>query len=422
MPRRRFFLSLIKIALVLIVTSVFLLMTVAPMLESMLPQNEGLSKTLEWTRSRVMESMIAVWFFAFGSMVGSFINVVVWRMPRGVSVVSNGSACPKCKQKIRLADNIPIFGWLKLGGRCRVCQLPISSRYPIVEAIFGSVFLLLFFVQLQTAGANLPGGSPYRTTGILQMIVNTKWDVVVTYAWHMLMFVMLMIWALMAYDRSRIPLKTVVFALLFGLSPPLFLDYLHPEKWIASHETWFTDLPILQNGITGTLGALAGFLVGSCVELLFNERRRIGLAVGMITIGAFLGWQALLGIVGVFGVCLLSLQMPTRSGQWPPMASLTLATLLHQVFWNQIHSLSNLYYWPSLLLSTLVIGVVLVFVVSRLQEIARPQPAKLEDIPEGYQPPSLGVDSAASNADGDDNESEMDDHDTPIQDLDDLNS
>lgn len=77
-----------------------------------------------------------------GSAIGSFLNVVVWRVPRGASVVSPPSACPACGHPIRPRDNVPVLSWLALRGRCRDCGDPISRRYPCVEAATGALFVL----------------------------------------------------------------------------------------------------------------------------------------------------------------------------------------------------------------------------------------------------------------------------------------
>ena len=80
-----------------------------------------------------------------GLAVGSFLNVVVWRVPRGESVVRPASACPVCSAPIRNRDNVPVAGWLLLKGRCRDCTAPISRRYPLVEAMTGALFGVLAF-------------------------------------------------------------------------------------------------------------------------------------------------------------------------------------------------------------------------------------------------------------------------------------
>ena len=77
-----------------------------------------------------------------GLLVGSFLNVVVHRVPAGQSVVRPPSACPGCGHEIRARDNVPVLSWLLLRGRCRDCALPISARYPLVEAGTGAAFAL----------------------------------------------------------------------------------------------------------------------------------------------------------------------------------------------------------------------------------------------------------------------------------------
>ncbi len=75
-----------------------------------------------------------------GLIIGSFLNVVIWRVPRGESVVSPPSACPQCGHEIRAYDNIPVVSWLVLRGKCRDCGHPISARYPLVELGTGLLF------------------------------------------------------------------------------------------------------------------------------------------------------------------------------------------------------------------------------------------------------------------------------------------
>jgi leader peptidase (prepilin peptidase) / N-methyltransferase len=84
---------------------------------------------------------------ALGSLVGSFLNVVVHRLPRGESIVSPRSRCPGCHEPIRSRDNVPVLSWLVLRGRCRGCGTPISVRYPLVEALTAGVFALVALVR-----------------------------------------------------------------------------------------------------------------------------------------------------------------------------------------------------------------------------------------------------------------------------------
>ncbi len=87
-----------------------------------------------------------VWFAALGACFGSFFNVLIYRMPREMSIIKPASHCPHCKRKIPLWHNIPVLSWLLLGGRCANCKEPISIRYPIVEFLglslgFAAAFL-----------------------------------------------------------------------------------------------------------------------------------------------------------------------------------------------------------------------------------------------------------------------------------------
>jgi len=107
-----------------------------------------------------------IWFvfiFAFGCCVGSFLNVVIYRLPRDESLIKPPSACPACGRGIRFYDNIPLISWLLLGAKCRYCKAPISPRYFVIELLTGIVFAGLFFLYFRTdlragVGTFLQGG------------------------------------------------------------------------------------------------------------------------------------------------------------------------------------------------------------------------------------------------------------------------
>ena len=90
-------------------------------------------------------AILGFFSFWFGACIASFLNVVIWRAPRGESIVSPPSHCPKCSSPIRWWQNIPILSWLALRGRCAACKAPISPRYICVEALGGVLFLAAFF-------------------------------------------------------------------------------------------------------------------------------------------------------------------------------------------------------------------------------------------------------------------------------------
>jgi len=91
-----------------------------------------------------------VFVFALGCCIGSFLNVVVYRLPMDKSLVTPPSSCPTCERHIRFYDNIPLVSWLLLGRRCRYCKTPISPRYFAIELLTGLIFLGLFILYFFT--------------------------------------------------------------------------------------------------------------------------------------------------------------------------------------------------------------------------------------------------------------------------------
>ncbi len=96
------------------------------------------------------EWILCVWIFVLGCCIGSFLNVVIYRLPREISLVHPGSSCPHCGQPIRFYDNIPLLSWVVLRARCRRCKGPISPRYFIIELLTGTLFLGLYLVYFHT--------------------------------------------------------------------------------------------------------------------------------------------------------------------------------------------------------------------------------------------------------------------------------
>ncbi len=102
-----------------------------------------------------MLPMLIAFAAAFGLLIGSFLNVVAYRLPAGVSVAAGRSECPSCHHQIRAYDNVPVLSWLLLRGRCRDCSAPISRRYPLVEALTAVLWALVAAIADSTAQAVL---------------------------------------------------------------------------------------------------------------------------------------------------------------------------------------------------------------------------------------------------------------------------
>lgn len=104
----------------------------------------------------LVRAIIAVFCFVWGACFGSFLNVVVYRLPEGLSLLRPASRCPSCEHPLGAKDNIPVFGWFLLLGKCRWCKAPISFRYPLVEFCLGLLFaaaFLRFGLTLQAVAA-----------------------------------------------------------------------------------------------------------------------------------------------------------------------------------------------------------------------------------------------------------------------------
>src|SRR5437588_1253801 len=96
-----------------------------------------------WAMEAIARALLYAWLFCMGATVGSFLNVVVYRLPRRKNLAYPGSFCPRCGHPIRLNDNIPILSWLALRGRCRDCGGRISPRYFFVELATAAMFLIV---------------------------------------------------------------------------------------------------------------------------------------------------------------------------------------------------------------------------------------------------------------------------------------
>jgi len=101
--------------------------------------------------------MVVVFCGLFGVLIGSFLNVVVYRLPQGMSLSRPASACPKCGSSIRAYDNIPVLSWLMLRGKCRDCRAGVSARYPLVELGTAAFFVVVGLFFAGSIAATQPG-------------------------------------------------------------------------------------------------------------------------------------------------------------------------------------------------------------------------------------------------------------------------
>jgi leader peptidase (prepilin peptidase)/N-methyltransferase len=260
--------------------------------------------------------ILLLWLFAMGAAIGSFLNVVVYRLPRGISLVHPGSHCPACKKPIRWYDNVPIFGWFLLRGRCRDCKGRISFRYPLVEAITAVMFLAVGVVE----------GFSDGTDGGLAILV----------AYHLVLLSTLLATGLIEYDGQRPPWRLMLPALVIGavaLVWPLL-------RSIADSSDW-------PQRIVGLVDGGIGFAIGIVLGLAMVRRSpRVatrGLetrALGPACVGLFLGvvWLAAIALLTIWLLGAASVV----GRKWPvllrlsPSLFLTAATFAWILAWNNL--------------------------------------------------------------------------------------
>ena len=279
--------------------------------------------------------LIGVWFFAFGSAIGSFLNVVVYRLPRGMSLSRPGSHCPTCNRPIRWHDNVPIAGWVMLSGRCRDCRSPISPRYPTVEAVTATLFLTVGLVEFLYGGANLPlqTAEPDDVPALSQLGAIC--------AYHLLLLSTLLAAALIEIDGNRPPLRLFVPAMAVGLAAPLLWPHLRPVAAYAATAGW----PV--GPIGGVAGLAAGASFGWLASRLYAPPQRAGVVLAAACVGLFLGWQAAvwltLAAIGVLLLLAAFRPLLPSAGRVSPTAVLAVSTLGWILAWARLVAV-----WPGL--------------------------------------------------------------------------
>jgi len=200
----------------------------------------------------LLDIPIALWvifLFVLGASVGSFLNVVVYRLPRDLSLISPGSHCTSCKRPIRWYDNIPILAWFILGGRCRYCKVRFSFRYPLVELLTGLLFVglyeLYFFSRVRPA---------------LPAFAEAGWLI---YLGHIVLVSALLASSLIDAEHWIIPLPICYTVVVVGLILSMIWPY-----WlmnVPANQLWrlvpYAGVKTAALGAGGLLGLLIGMLL-----------------------------------------------------------------------------------------------------------------------------------------------------------------
>jgi prepilin signal peptidase PulO-like enzyme (type II secretory pathway) len=269
--------------------------------------------------STPLRVLYAVWFAAVGGAIGSFLNVVVYRVPAGLGLVYPASHCPACKRPIRWHDNVPVLGWIGLRGRCRDCGARISARYPLVEALTAAMFLVLGWVD------------------VLDGVVHPKLDgaeLLGVCLYHLVLLCTLLAAALIEWDGHRLPIRVVVPALVVGLVAPVVWPFLHPVPVWQMSDHW------TAGWADGLVGLAAGLAVGWAVGRAPTGLRRPGLVWTTACVGLMLGYQAVLAIAMVLlAILLIQALLARLRPAWPvvpPTAWLAVLTFAWALAWKTL--------------------------------------------------------------------------------------
>jgi leader peptidase (prepilin peptidase)/N-methyltransferase len=218
--------------------------------------------------------------FVLGGSIGSFLNVVIHRVPRGQSIVFPNSACPGCGASIKPYDNIPILSWLLLGGKCRNCKSRISGRYPAVELLTAIVFTVVFRQVGFTVF--LPVALAFSAVMLSLVFIDAE---------HMIL-------------PNVITYPLLVFAFLVRIIYPVLLGTAYfpditqyPVNVFSGYPVWLLSL------IGAAFGALAGggslWLIGELWKRLRGvDAMGLGDVKMMLGVGALLGWR--LTVLSIF--------------------------------------------------------------------------------------------------------------------------
>ncbi|MEO9590532.1 A24 family peptidase, partial [Rhodopirellula bahusiensis] len=323
---------------------------------------------------RANDVVIFTFFLVVGASVGSFLNVVVWRLPQRLNV--NGhSFCPRCRNQLRARDNVPIFGWLWLSGRCRDCRLPISSRYPIVETLVGITFALVGATELTRWSLPYLGDS-VRTNWLSTPYVDA--DLLTLIFYHLVALATGWAAGLIRFDGNTLPPRLTLFAAvtliggmfalpqamvvpwqLVGDSNPSEGGFWPPSGWPTHGGDWSVTLVQIGMRLLTSLVA-AGFFARVLAKsfcpmadmkmdpLGSSTRRLIDLMILIAVPAIVVGWQAVMGVILIAAIFAKILEMcafaQSRDSLGRFAVSLPVAMSVQLLLWRGLVA-SHL--WPS---------------------------------------------------------------------------
>lgn len=222
-----------------------------------------------------IHAIFAVGLFVIGTVVGSFLNVVIYRVPWEKSVIWPPSRCPKCLHEIEARDNVPILGWMLLGGACRNCRTSISVRYPSIELLVGLLFAGVYYVDAVAT----------------QKYLSSDLALAATVFYHTILVSLLVAITFIDFDLMIVPGELTTPGIIAGILLGGAFPFARP---VPMDGTTFGDG--LKVGIAGAIvGAFIIWFVRVVGTALFRkEAMGSGDIHIMALIGAFMGWKAVI--------------------------------------------------------------------------------------------------------------------------------
>jgi leader peptidase (prepilin peptidase)/N-methyltransferase len=225
---------------------------------------------------RTVRAYVVTVITLLGLLIGSFLNVVIARVPEGRSVVRPPSACPRCGTMLAWYDNVPLVSWLVLRGRCRTCQTPISARYPLIELLTA----LLFLLAALTVGlrAELPAVLLFVASGVALSAIDIehlRLPTPIVYVTLALVTIALVVAALVTHRPSALvtvaagaaAASAFLFAIAFASPRSMGMGDVRLAAVLGAVLGWYGMGRV-------ALGILLGFLVGSVVGIALSIVRR----------------------------------------------------------------------------------------------------------------------------------------------------
>jgi leader peptidase (prepilin peptidase)/N-methyltransferase len=260
----------------------------------------------------MIETAYYISAFLLGSVIGSFLNVCIYRIPRGMSVVFPSSRCPSCNNPVRPLDNIPILSYILLGGRCRVCKAGISPRYPLVEFLNAALYVIILWRF-----------RPYYSWFLLVYFILLSSLIVITF---------------IDIDKQIIPngitLPGIPLALIFGstILPDPFSRF---------------ELLGFKTSITGVLlGGGLFYAIGALGSAVFKKEAMGGGDIKLMAmLGGIIGWKGVLltSFIGslfgsVIGISLILIKGSTFGSKIPFGPYLAFGAIISLFFGQEFYN------------------------------------------------------------------------------------